>query len=127
MSDVNKRRSEKRLSYGWPMWFCLENDKEFIQGQMVDVSSTHAAFTCNSQFSPEAKDVIVARISVPEYISEDEFESKDFTRFCTVFRADYMNPLLKLIVVKFTAPLPFKPGEQKIANQKVLEQQFCDF
>jgi len=127
MSDFNEKRCERRLSYGWPMWFCRENDAEFLQGQMVDVSSTHAAFTCNSQFCPEAKDILVTRISVPEYMSEDEFEAKDFTRFCTVFRVDQMNPLLKLIVVKFTAPLPFKPGEQKNANQAVLEQQFCDF
>ena len=127
MSDCNEKRSEKRLSYGWPMWFCRENDKEFVQGQMVDVSSTHAAFTYNSQFCPEAKEVLVARVNVPEYTSEDEFEVKDFTRFCTVFRVDRMNPLLRLIVVKFTAPLPFKPGEQEIASQAALEQQFCDF
>ena len=52
---------------------------------MVDTSSTHAAFTCNSQFCPDEKEVLVARVSVPKYISEDEFEVKDFTRFARCF------------------------------------------
>ena len=115
------------LSYGWPMQFCRENDKDFIQGQMVDVSSTHAAFTCNPQFNPDSKDVLVIKITVPEYTSKDKFEKRDYTCFCTLFRVDQMSPLLKLIVVKFTAPLPFKPGEQRFLNQTVLENQFSDF
>ena len=127
MSDFKEKRSEKRLSYGWSMSFCRENDKEFTQGQMVDISSTHAAFTCNENFNPTSKDVIVVRISVPKYTSKDKFEAKDFTRFCTVFRVDQMSPLLKLVVVKFTAPLPFKPGEQKFGNEAVLENRFSDF
>ncbi len=109
------------------MQFCRENDKDFIQGQMVDVSSNHAAFTCNPQFNPDSKDVLVVKITVPEYTSKDKFEKRDYTRFCTLFRVDQMSPLLKLIVVKFTAPLPFKPGEQIFLNQTVLENQFSDF
>ena len=127
MQNFNEKRSEKRLVFGWPMQFCREKDKDFIQGQMVDVSRTHAAFTCNPQFNPDSKDVLVVKITVPEYTSKDKFEKRDYIRFCTLFRVDQMSPLLKLIVVKFTAPLPFRPGEQKFGNQAVLEQGLCDF
>ena len=121
MSDFNESRSEKRLGYDWPMQFCQENDKKFIGGQMVDVSSTHAAFTCDPQFNLNARAILVVKISVPEYTSKDKFRAKDFTRFGTLFRVDLINPTLKLIVVKFTTPLSFKPGEQKFLNPAVLK------
>ena len=127
MSDFNERRPEKRLAYGWPMSFCRENDKDFIQGQMVNISSNHAAFTCDPRFNPDSKDVLVVQISMPKFTSKDKFEKRDYTRFCTIFRVDQMDPLLKLIVVKFTAPLAFRPGEQKFLNQTALENRFCDF
>ncbi|MHA2033387.1 MAG: hypothetical protein ACW99Q_28785 [Candidatus Kariarchaeaceae archaeon] len=103
------------------MLFCRENDKDFIQGQMINISSTHAAFTCDPRFNPDPKDVLVVQINVPKFISKDNYEKRDYTRFCTIFRLGKMDLSLNLIVVKFTAPLPFRPGEQKFLNQAILE------
>ena len=100
---------------------------EFTQGQMVDVSSTHAAFTFNSEVCPDDDDILVIRFSVPKFTSEDKYDIEDFTRSAAIYRVDQMDKLLKLIVVKFTEPLPFKPGEQEFVNKAILEHQFCDF
>ena len=127
MQNFNEKRLEKRLSYGWPMQFCRENDKDFIQGQMVNISSNYAAFTCDPRFNPDSKDVLVVQISVPKFTSKDNYEEKKFVRFCRIFLLGKMDLSLNLIVVKFTVPLPFKPGEQRFLNQTVLENQFSDF
>ena len=127
MPDLNDKRAEKRLNYSWPMWFCKEYDSEFIQGQMAEISSTHMTFTCYSDSCPDAKDILLVKISVPKYMPDDEFEIKNFNHYCKVSRVDHINPFLRQIVVEFTIPLPFKPGEQKVTNQSALERQFCDF
>ena len=46
MEDYSERRSEQRLRYYWPIWFAENFDGTLTQGQMVDVSSKGAAFTC---------------------------------------------------------------------------------
>jgi len=47
-----ERRAEKRLRYNWPIWFAQDFDDILTQGQMVDVSSRGAAFTCYADRCP---------------------------------------------------------------------------
>ena len=46
MEKNNERRMEQRLRYHWPIWFAEDFDEELSQGQMVNISSRAAAFTC---------------------------------------------------------------------------------
>ena len=48
MNKTDERRTEQRLRYYWPIWFAENFDDTLSQGQMVDVSSRGAAFTCYS-------------------------------------------------------------------------------
>lgn len=113
MDTQGNRRSEARLRYHWPIWYTDLYDTEVAQGQMVDVSSRAAAFTCYMRdFCPAEDQQITARFSVPKYGDEESFGMSDFIRTGSVSRIDRMNDLVKRVVLKFHEPLHFKPGEQ---------------
>jgi len=83
------------------------------QGQMVDISSRGAAFTCyadGSYLYPGEQ--ITARFSVPRLDSDDSFDMANFTRSGHICRVDDVNGFLRRIAIQFAEPLPFKPGEQ---------------
>jgi hypothetical protein len=83
------------------------------QGQMVDVSSTGASFTCYADYHcPYIGQEITARFSVPKYGWDESFDMADFTRSAHVCRIDNINPFMRRIAVQFSSPLSFKPGEQ---------------
>ena len=125
MEENNERRTEQRLRYYWPIWFAEDVDRTLLQGQMVDISSKAAAFTCHAgDDCPNDGQQITARFSVPYYGSDDSFDMANFTRSGYVFRIDNVNSFLRRIVVQFAEPLPFKPGEQEAEEseaQQVLE------
>ncbi len=52
MESGMERRREARLQYSWPVWFAEDFDDILTQGQMVDVSSGGAAFTCYADKCP---------------------------------------------------------------------------
>lgn len=113
MNENNERRTEQRLRYYWPIWFAEDFNKSLSQGQMVDVSSKAAAFTCYAhEGCPYLGQYITARFSVPHYGPDDSFDMADFTRSGHVFRVDHVNSFLRRIAVQFGEPLPFRPGEQ---------------
>jgi len=113
MNDNNERRREQRLRYYWPIWFTEDINRTLSQGQMVDVSSRAAAFTCYAHEScPYLGQHITARFSVPRYGPDNSFDMANFTRSGHVCRVDNVNSFLRRVAVQFAEPLPFRPGEQ---------------
>lgn len=82
-------------------------------GQLIDVSSNTAAFTCKAdEASPYAGQSLSTRFSIPCFGAEDGFELANFARTCQVRRVDGVSDFIKRVVIQFAEPLPFKPGEQ---------------
>ena len=120
MDKTNERRTEQRLRYYWPIWFAEDPNDILAQGQMVDVSSRGAAFTCYANDGcPYPGQHITARFSVPRYGSDDSFDMANFTRSAHVCRVENVNSFLRRIAVQFAEPLPFKPGEQSTIESSV--------
>ncbi|HLB74357.1 MAG TPA: PilZ domain-containing protein [Sedimentisphaerales bacterium] len=114
MNEHAERRTEKRLRYYWPIWFAENFDDALAQGQMVDLSSRGAAFTCYAdQTCPDLGRHITARFSVPRYGPDGSFDMADFTRSAHICRIQNVNPFLRRVAVQFAEALPFKPGEQQ--------------
>jgi hypothetical protein len=113
MEDIVERRREKRLRYQWPVWFAEDFNGILSQGQMVDISSGGAAFTCFADRGcPCPGQHITARFSVPYYGSDESFDVNNFIRTGSVCRIDQLSNGLNRVAVKFLQILPFKPGEQ---------------
>jgi len=113
METEKERRRERRLHYHWPVWFAEDFNDVLTQGQMLDVCSSGAAFTCHSgDECPYLGEQITARFSTPHFIEDDAFEMASFTRTARVCRIDEANRFLCRVAVQFAEPLPFKPGEQ---------------
>jgi hypothetical protein len=113
MDRSSERRTEKRLRYYWPIWFAENFDESLAQGQMVDLSSRGAAFTCYADDTcPHPGQHITTRFSVPSYGSNGSFDMANFTRSGHICRVENVNRFLRRIAVQFAEPLPFKPGEQ---------------
>jgi len=114
MDKHNERRTEQRLRYHWPIWFAEDFNEELSQGQMVNISSRAAAFTCYADGScPYPGQQITARFSVPRYGPDDSFDMANFTRSGHICRVDDVNSFLRRVAIQFAEPLPFKPGEQR--------------
>jgi hypothetical protein len=115
MDEDNERRTEQRLRYHWPIWFAEDFNGELSQGQMADISSTSAAFTCYAhEACPNQGQYITTRFSVPRYGLDNSFDLADFIRSGHVYRVDYLNGFLRRIAVIFNEPLPFRPGDQRL-------------
>ncbi len=113
MNTTGERRVERRLCYNWPVWFAENIEGELSQGQMVDLSSRGAAFTCYAdERCPRPGQYVTARFSVPQYGADDSFDMVDVIRAGHVCRVEGVNSALRRIAVQFTEPLPFRPGEQ---------------
>jgi len=113
MEEMAERRRERRLRYNWPVWFAEDFSEILSQGQMLDVSSGGAAFTCiGDSGCPWPGQHITARFSVPRHQPGDSFDINDFIRSGFVCRVDHLNEGLRRVALQFFDPLPFKPGEQ---------------
>ena len=113
MNENNERRTEQRLRYYWPIWFSKDFNHSLSQGQMVDICSHGAAFTCYADDDcPYPGQEITARVSVPRYGPDDSFDMANFTRSGHVCRVDNVNGFLRRVAVQFAEPLCFRPGEQ---------------
>ena len=123
MDETLDRRREQRLRYHWPVWFAEDFDEILSQGQMVDVSSEGAAFTCYAdEANPYDGQQVTARFSVPRFQTDDSFGMASFTRTGKICRVDNMNNFLSRVAVQFYEPLPFKPGEQA-ENEKETQKK----
>ncbi len=106
-------RSEVRLRYSWPVWFAENYDDILSQGQMVDVSSGGAAFTCYADKCPYPGQEITTRFSVPSHGDADPFALENFVRNGRICRVDEISAYVRRVAVQFAEPLPFKPAEQQ--------------
>jgi hypothetical protein len=115
MGKNNERRKEQRLRYHWPIWFAENFNDALSQGQMVDISSAAAAFTCHADENwPYIGQRITTRFSVPRFWEGEAFDMASFTRSARICRVDDANGFLRRIAIQFAEPLPFRPGEQVI-------------
>jgi len=110
MLTLSERRVEKRLRYNWPVWFAENFEGMLSQGQMVDVSSSGAAFTCYADTCPYPGQPITTKFSVPQYHTDDSFDLKNFVRSAKVCRVEDTGPYTRRVAVQFATPLPFKPA-----------------
>jgi hypothetical protein len=125
MEDMPERRREQRLRYQWPVWFAEDFNGILSQGQMVDVCSGGAAFTCFADKGcPWPGQHITARFSVPRYQPDDSFDVTEFIRAGSICRVDHLHNGLRRVAIRFSEALPFKPGEQEslqLNDEQVLE------
>ncbi|NIP28542.1 MAG: hypothetical protein GWN67_27835 [Phycisphaerae bacterium] len=113
MDETTERRTEQRLRYCWPVWFAEDFNDVLSQGQMVDISSRGAAFTCYDDGScPYLGQHITTRFSIPRLGPEESFDMENFTRSGHISRVDEVNNYSRRVVIQFAEPLPFRPGEQ---------------
>ncbi len=119
MSISPERRKEKRLSYNWPVWFAEDYNDILTQGQMVDISSESAMFTCYADGCPRHGEHITARFSVPHYGQDESFDLENFIRSGEVCRVEELSQFIRRVALQFAEPLPFKPGE--ITDTEALE------
>ncbi len=123
MEHTAERRREQRLRYHWPIWFAEDFNEILTQGQMVDVSSRGAAFTCPAdETCPYPGQRVTARFSVPRFGPGDCFDMANFTRSGCIYRVDEVNKFLRRVAVQFAEPLPFKPGEQADSESDAQQQ-----
>ena len=113
MDNFVERRREQRLRYHWPVWFAEDFQETLTQGQMVDISSGGAAFTCTADENcPYPGQELTARFSVPRFGSGDSFDMTSFVRMGQICRVENVNSFVRRVAMQFAEPLSFKPGEQ---------------
>lgn len=117
MDFMTDRRREPRLRYNWPIWFAEDFDDILTQGQMVDISSNGAAFTCYADKCPGYGQHITARFSVPYYHHGDAFDLKNFIRDGKICRIEELGPYIRKVAFQFSQPLPFQPAKQENVDQ----------
>jgi len=110
MDSVLERRREPRLRYSWPIWFAEDFDDILTQGQMIDVSSGGAAFTCYADRCPGYGEHITARFSVPKSEQGESFDLTNFIRDGKICRIDELGPHIRRVAFQFCEPLPFQPA-----------------
>ena len=81
--------------------------------EMVDISSSGAAFTCFADDSPYQGQYITTRFSVPHYAKDNSFDLENHIRSGFVSRVENISAYTRKIAIQFAQPLPFNPGEQK--------------
>ena len=123
MSDGSKQRRETRLNYNWPVWFAEDYNHILAQGQMIDISSQGAAFTCYADKCPHDGEEITARFSVPSHGPNSDFDLENFIRQGHVCRIEEVSSFVRKVAIQFAEPLPFKPGEiDQIEEQQAVAQ-----
>ena len=113
MCETTKLRGEQRLHYHWPVWFAEDFEQMLSQGQMADLGSSSAAFTCSADKHLYPGQSITARFSVPVYGENESFDVECYVRTGTICRVDQINPCILRITMQFAEALPFKPGKQR--------------
>lgn len=115
MEKNSELRAEQRLSYRWPVHFTHENKEKAFPGQIVDISSQAIAFLCQvDENCPNPGQQLTANFAVPHFDRRSSFDTVLFNRTGCVHRLDALSSQVHRVVVRFSEPLFFKPGEQDI-------------
>ena len=114
MYEIANQRKEKRLRYHWPVWFAENLDDELWQGQMLDISSKGAAFTCYADKCPHQGQHITTRFSIPRYTQDESFDVESYIRAGVICHVEVVSPYIRRVAFQFAEELPFSPGEQDI-------------
>ncbi len=122
----NERRREQRLYYHRPMWYSQSLNKIRHKGRLVDISSNGMGFTCRvtDQNPLAARQEIIARLDVPIFGSDENYDMVRFDRAGRICRVEKVNSSIHRIALQFTQPLPFKPAEQRLPNS-IIEQKLA--
>jgi len=120
MEKTNEKRAEQRLNYRWPVHFTQDNKEKAFPGQIVDVSSQGVAFLCHADENcPYPGQYLTTNFAVPHFDRSNSFDTVLFNRVGCVHRLDELSSQVHRVVVRFTEPLFFKPGEQDINESDV--------
>ncbi len=103
--------TEQKLKYNWPIWFAENFNEILTQGQMAELDSTEARFTCYTEQCPRQGQQLTVRFSVPAYDSDGAFDLENVLTEGNVANVEKLNPFMETITLKFNEPLHFKPGE----------------
>ena len=112
MCQAAEQRKEKRLRYHWPVWFAENFDSELCQGQMFDITSTGAAFTCYADKCPQQGQNITTRFSIPRYGKDESFDVESYIRTGVICRVEEVSLYIRRVALQFAEALPFRPAEQ---------------
>jgi len=127
MEKANEQRAEQRLSYRWPVHFTQDDKERAFPGQIVDVSSRGIAFLCHADKNcPYPGQLLRTNFGIPHFDQSNSFDTVLFNRIGRVYRSDELSSQIRRVVIQFTEPLFFKPGEQGISEsdaQKRLEDK----
>jgi hypothetical protein len=119
MESVKEQRKEQRLHYDWPIRFAKDFDEPLCMGEMVDVSSYYAAFTCKADTNcPYTGQEIRALFNVPRFGRSSNYDMASYNRLGRIYRVDEVNEHIKKVVIQFAKPLYFKPGEQGVSESE---------
>ena len=123
MDITVNQRQEQRLCYRWPVSFASSVKEKPSPGQIVDVSSWNLAFLCHADKKcPGPEQLITLDFGVPYFDSTDSFDTVFFNRVGRVCRVDKLTNLVNRVVIQFSRPLFFKPGEQNISESDALQR-----
>mgnify|MGYP000882062399 CR=1 FL=1 len=111
MDTCVHKRQEKNLRYNWPIWFAEDYNEMLSQGQMIEIYSMGASFTCYADKCPNHGEKITARFSVPRYGLENSFNMENFICDGSVIKVENLSPFIRRVSISFVEALPFKPGE----------------
>ena len=115
MYETTEHRKEKRLRYHWPVWFAEDFNMELSQGQMFDITSTGASFTCYADKCPDMGQTITTRFNIPRYGREGaSFGVENYVRTGTISRVEEVNSYIRRVALQFAEALPFSPAEQEM-------------
>lgn len=123
MEKANEQRAEQRLSYRWPIHFTRDNEEKAFPGQVADVSSRGMAFLCHAgENCPHPGQFLTTNFGLPHFNRSNSFDTVLFNRIGRVYRLDELSDKVSRVVVQFTEPLFFKPGEQDISESDAQER-----
>ncbi|MHC4122038.1 MAG: hypothetical protein ACYSSI_00560 [Planctomycetota bacterium] len=114
-SETGERRKEQRLYCKEQILFVYGFMLTSSGGQLVDVSSCWAAFTCSLNAAPPGiGETMLVRLKIPHPNSG----ATDFARRAYTRRVDNIDNSSYRIVIQFAKPLPYKPVENRITQFK---------
>lgn len=110
MEKTAERRREDRIRFSWPAWFGYEENGEFAQGQIVDLSRHGVCFSVPAQNCPDIGDHVITRFSYPLNGSY-EFQMGTYYQWAQVVRTE-TTPLGQIrVALKLAHPLDQDPSQ----------------